>query len=143
MNISLIHYKSREISIQGERDGTACAVNNQLWALLFTNSKKYFSIHQQPILQLVDDYTSGIVTFLLYIDFPDKSLSIKALLRINLYFFNMAGPELFSCIEANSISNKKISPIAGDKGGNNKFYFMQSCALIEKAEHFCCVILGK
>ena len=35
---------AREISIQEEGDGTACAVVNQLWAWLFTNSKKYFKI---------------------------------------------------------------------------------------------------
>ena len=58
------------ISIQGEGDSTACAVVNQLWAWLFTNNKKYFSNHQQPILQLVDDCISGIVTFPVYRDFP-------------------------------------------------------------------------
>ena len=33
---------AREIAIQGEGDGTACAVVNQLWVWLFTNSKKIF-----------------------------------------------------------------------------------------------------
>ena len=61
----------REISIQGEGDGTACAVVNQLWASLFTNNKQYFSMRQHLILQLVDDCASGKVTFSLYRDFPD------------------------------------------------------------------------
>ena len=60
----------REIAIQGVGDGTAYPVVNQLWAWLFTNSKKYFSTHQQPILKLVDDCTSGIVTFPLCKRFP-------------------------------------------------------------------------
>ena len=34
------------------------------------NAKKYFLIHQQPILQLVDNCTSDIVTFPLFKDFP-------------------------------------------------------------------------
>jgi hypothetical protein len=33
---------SRKISIQGEGDGTACAVVNQLWARLSYNKCKYF-----------------------------------------------------------------------------------------------------
>ena len=52
----------REISIQGKGDGTTCAVNNQLWAWLFISIKNYLPIHQQPILQLVDDCTRGIVS---------------------------------------------------------------------------------
>ena len=68
---------SREISIQGEGDGTACAVFNQLWAWLFTNCEKIFPINQQPILQLVDDCTSGIETFPLYRDFP--GLAVESL----------------------------------------------------------------
>ena len=54
---------SIEISIQGEGDGTAFAVLNQLWAWLFTNCKKVFLIYQQPILQLFDNCRSGMVTF--------------------------------------------------------------------------------
>ena len=34
-------------------------------------AKKYVPLHQQPILQLVDDCTSNIVKFPLYRDFPD------------------------------------------------------------------------
>ena len=49
----------------GEEDGTPCAAVNQLWAWLFTNSKKN-RMHQRPILELVDVCTSGLVTFPLY-----------------------------------------------------------------------------
>ena len=39
--------------MQGEGGGITCAIVNQLWA-----RKKYFSLHQQPILQLVDNCTN-------------------------------------------------------------------------------------
>ena len=49
-----------------------CAVINQLWAWLFSKRKNNFLFYQQPILQLVDNCTSGIVAFPLYTDFPAK-----------------------------------------------------------------------
>ena len=53
----------REISIKGEGDGTGCAVVNQLWAWLILNHEKYFSVMQQPILQLIDNCTCGTIPF--------------------------------------------------------------------------------
>ena len=61
---------TREISIQGEGDGTGCAFFNQLWAWLILNHEKYFSVKQQPILQLIDNCICGTIPFPLYRDFP-------------------------------------------------------------------------
>ena len=69
--VSKIH--AREISIQGEGDGTRCAVVNQLWAWLILNHEKYFSVKQQPILQLIDNCTCGTIPFPLYRDFPGET----------------------------------------------------------------------
>ena len=81
---------TREISIQGEGDGTSCAVVNQLWAWLFTNSNKKISMHQQLILQLVDNCTSGILTFPLYRDFPVFLRVLCSNLKLrNLIFFSV------------------------------------------------------
>ena len=47
------YYVNTSISIQGEADGTACTVVNHLWAwLVKVWKKKYFPMHQQPILFL-------------------------------------------------------------------------------------------
>ena len=52
---------------------------NQMWACFFTTRKINLSNYQQPILQLVDNYTSRKVTFPLYTDFPDTIPKISAL----------------------------------------------------------------
>ena len=53
----------------GERRWCRCQPTmGRLGCLLI--DKKYFLVHQQPILQLVDNCTSGKVTFPLYRDFP-------------------------------------------------------------------------
>ena len=44
-----------EISIQGKRDGTTCAVVNQQWTRLILTNKILFSVTRQPILQLIDN----------------------------------------------------------------------------------------
>ena len=102
---------TRETSIQGEGDGTACAVVNQLWAWLFTMCRKYFSKHQQPILQLFDNSTSGILNFLLYRDFPDSATQTgisysneKPQLLITLMNIYCPSPSLFSLFLSHSFS---------------------------------------
>ena len=65
------HYAlTSEISIQGEGDGTGCAVVNQLWAWLILNHEKCFTVKQKTILQLIENCTCGTIPFPLYRDFP-------------------------------------------------------------------------
>ena len=60
---------TRENSLLGEGDGATCAVFNQLWTWLISKYEKCFSVNQQPILQLIDNWTSAI-SYPLYRDFP-------------------------------------------------------------------------
>ena len=54
-----IYGSIREYYVEGEGDGTAWAVINQLWDRLLLEYKKYFLLNQQPIRQLVDNCTSS------------------------------------------------------------------------------------
>ena len=68
----VLHIIDSGISLyRGERNGITHAVE-----LVVYNLKKYFILHQQPILKLVDDSASGVVTFPLYKDFPGWLLLI-------------------------------------------------------------------
>ena len=69
-----IRSPAREICIQGEGDGIACAVVTIYGLACLLIAKKCFPIQQQPNLQLVDNCTRRIVTFPLCRDFPGPAV---------------------------------------------------------------------
>jgi hypothetical protein len=89
-------HEIREVSIQGEGDGTIRTNIKQLWARLSHNSCKYFALVLQPSLQLVDICTCGTIPFLMYKNFPGEIKLQSGILSMKTVpFDNFLGKKIF------------------------------------------------